>query len=239
MMMKRLIAICFAALMQLASQAQEKVVVDANVTPRTLQGQFDNVKVSGNINLVLSQSNAVSLAVSASEEKYTGDISTIVENGTLRIFWSGSNSWTKNRKLTVYLGFNQISAIAATGASNVIVVGAIRQDELKIDLSGASNMVATLDLLSFTISLSGASEAKLDGNVRQLTVNSSGASDVNAYGLEAEICSASASGASDLKLKVYQELNAVASGASHIYYKGDAPKVNIKNSGVSKIESRN
>ena len=239
MIMKKLITICFAALMQLSSQAQENVVVDANVTPRTLQGEFDKVRVSGSINLILSQSDEVSLAVSASDAKYTGDISTVVENGTLRIFWSGGNTWTKNRQLTVYLGFKQISAIAVSGASNVRVVGQIKQDELKIDLSGASNMKGTLDLKSFTIALSGASEAKLDGSVRQLTINSSGASDVNAYELEAESCSVSASGASDLKVKVSQELNAVASGASHIYYKGDAQKVNIKNSGVSKIESRN
>jgi len=239
MMMKKIIAVFFAAFMQFAAQAQENVVVDANVTPRTLQAQFDNVKVSGSINLVLSQSDAVSLAVSASEEKYIADISTLVENGTLRIFWSGGNNWTKNRQLTVYLGFKQISAIGASGASNVRVVGKIKQDELKIDLSGASNIKGTLDLKSFTISLSGASEAKLDGNVRQLTINSSGASDVNAYNLEAESCSASASGASDLKLNIAQELNAVASGASHIYYKGNVPKLNIKNSGVSKIESRN
>ena len=237
--MKKLITICFAALMQLSSQGQERVVVDANVTPRMVQGEFDKVRVSGNINLILSQSDAVSLAVSASDAKFTADISTVVEDGTLRIFWSGGNTWTKNRQLTVYLGFRQIPVIAASGACNVRVVGKIKQDEMKIDLSGASNMKGTLDLNSFTISLSGASEAKLDGNVRQLTINSSGASDVNAYDLKVESCSASASGASDLKLNVSQELNAVASGASHIYYKGDAPKVNIKNSGVSKIESRN
>ncbi len=237
--MKKLIAICFAALVQLSSQAQERVVVDANVATRMLQGDFDKVKVSGNINLVLSQSDAVSLAVSASEAKYTADISTVVEDRTLRIFWSGGNNWTKNRQLKVYLAFKQLSALAVSGASTVVVVGSITQDDLKMDLSGASTMKGTLDLKIFSISLSGASEARLDGNVLQLTINSSGASDIDAYKLEAETCSASASGASDLKLNVSQELNAVASGASHIYYKGDAQKVNIKNSGVSKIESRN
>lgn len=236
--MKKILIIASALLLHFTVRAQE-ILVDANITPRSLQGQFDNVKVSGNIKLILSQGDAVSIAVSAAQEKYIADITTVVENNTLRIYWSGDNNWAKNRQLTVYLGFKQISAIAASGASSIIAVGSIKQDALKIDLSGASNMKASFDLQSLTISLSGASEAKLDGKVQKLNINSSGASDVNAYGLEAVSCSASASGASDLKVKVTQELDAVASGASHIYYTGDAEKVNIKNSGVSKIERRN
>ncbi len=238
MMMKKLIAIGIAALMQLSSQAQESVVIDANVTARTLQEKFDKIRVSGNINLVLSQADRASLAVSASEQKYTADIVTVVENGTLRISWAGGNSWSRNRQLTVYVGFNQISAIEASGASDVRIVGSIQQEELKIDLTGASNLRGSLDLKLFVISLSGASEARLNGKAKQLTINSSGASDVHAYDLAVETCNASASGASDLKLKVSEELNAVASGASHIYHKGEAQKINVKSSGVSKVERR-
>ena len=168
--MKKIAAICLALSLQFGSYAQDNVVIDANVTPRTLKSQFDKIKVSGNIKLILSQSDDVSLAVSASNEKYIADISTSVENNTLRIYWAGDNNWTRNRELTVYLGFKQISGIVASGASTVVGVGAIRQDALKIDLSGASNLKGSFDLKSFTIDLSGASDAKIEGKVQQLKI---------------------------------------------------------------------
>ncbi|RYF84779.1 MAG: DUF2807 domain-containing protein [Chitinophagaceae bacterium] len=231
--MKKTAIVLIAFLCQLALQAQD-VVLDANVMPRSISGSFDNIRLSGNIKLVLSQGNDVSLAVSASQEKYADEIKTEIENNTLRIFTAADN-WVRKKEYTVYLGFKQIAALAASGAGSIKVVGPLVLKDFKVDLSGASNIHGTLNVESLTIALSGASAAKLSGTAKHLNINSSGASDVNAFGLQSMFCSANAAGASDLRVNATQELNAVASGASHIYYKGDAEKVNIKNSGVSKV----
>jgi hypothetical protein len=89
-----------------------------------------------------------------------------------------------------------------------------------------------------SIGLSGASQAKINGKTQTLDIDCSGASDVKFFGLEAETCNATASGASDMEINASKELNAIASGASHIFYMGEAV-ANVKASGVSKIAKRN
>ncbi len=218
--------------------AQKEIVVDPNASVRTISAAFNHIKVSNNIKLILSQSDVVSLAVSASEEKYKNQIQTVVENNTLRIFseegnWSGS----KNRQLTVYLSFKNLEKLDVGGASQVLASNPIKLNTLSIDLSGAAVLRAAIDIQNLTLELSGASKARLSGVANTVSLECSGASDVGAYELTMQTCSATASGASDLQLHVEKALNAVASGASRIYYKGE-PTTNIRNSGVSKIEKR-
>lgn len=238
--MKKIIVVCIFWLMQFTALAQDQLVVDANASVRELQGAFNKIKISGSIKVILNQSADVALAVSASEEKYKASLKTVVENNTLKIYWDGASNWSnKNRQLTVYVSFKELTEINASGASDIIVVGVLSSDKLQINLSGATNMKADINATQFTIELSGASEARLKGKASVLNVNCSGASDMNAYELSAESCNATASGASDLNITVNKEINAEASGASHIYYKGNAAVTNIKASGVSKVSKKN
>ena len=87
--------------------------------------------------------------------------------------------------------------------------------------------------------LSGASKANLQGSINHLNIECSGASDVNGYDLIADNAEVKASGASDIMLSVVNELNAEASGASHIYYKGKPTVMHVTASGVSKISPTN
>jgi Putative auto-transporter adhesin, head GIN domain len=238
--MKKSVILCVVYFLCLAcGRTEAQVVVDAHAQVRTLNGDFNKIKVSGSIKVVLSQSDNVALAVSASQDKYIGDIKTVLENNTLRIYSSGE-SWGggKSRELTVYLSFKDLTEIQVSGASKVLAPGEMHLEKLRIELSGASEIKADLSIQNLTVQLSGASEARLEGKAKMLDVECSGASDINFYSLQSETCNAVASGASDMEINVTKELNAVASGASHIYYKGEAA-ANVKNSGVSKISKRN
>lgn len=240
MNMKKIIVLLFLGLASLQSAtAQDQVVVDANAILRNVEKDFNKIKVSGSIKLVISQGNDIALALSASEDKYIVDIRTVVENNTLKISQAG-DSWgsSKNRQLTVYLSVKELVEIQVAGAANVIGSGEIKTEKLKINLSGASQLRADLSVQMLTMDLSGASKAKLNGKAAMLDIECSGASDVNFFELDAETCNATASGASDMEINVSKELNATASGASHIFYKGGAV-ANVKASGVSKIAKRN
>jgi hypothetical protein len=68
-----------------------------------------------------------------------------------------------------------------------------------------------------------------------LNIESSGASDVKGYGFSADFCTASVSGASDVNITVNKELTAHASGASNVYYRGDAVIKDMHASGASSI----
>jgi Putative auto-transporter adhesin, head GIN domain len=238
--MKKIIFSSLFTCISLFTAAQDQLLVDPNATVRALKGNFNKIIVSGNIKVMLSQSMEVSLAVSALQEKYKEGLKTVIENNALKIYWDGGNNWNyRNRQLTAYLSFKDIQEIECSGASEIKLLGNMNSDQLKIELSGASKFKGIVTLNSFTLQLSGASQAKLEGKTSFLSIDCSGASDVDAYELLADTCNAGASGASDIRLNVGKELNAQASGASHIYYKGTATVANVEKSGVSKVSRKN
>lgn len=238
--MKKLLMVLVLLLFQLNSHAQEQFVMDENASLRTLTESFDKITVSNNIKLIISQGVETALAVSASQESFKAEIKTEVKDGILNIFWTGDSRWNnKSKNPIVYLSFKEIQSIEVSGASSVNVMGVLALKKFNIALSGASKFSATLKTPILMMDLSGSSKANLLGNVNQLNIECSGASDINGYDLIAETADVKASGASDIMLSVVHELNAEASGASHIYYKGKPMVTHVIASGVSKIVPTN
>ena len=113
-----------------------------------------------------------------------------------------------------------------------------KADNLKLGLSGASNLKGKLDAQKLMIDLSGASDMTLSGSVGQVNIEASGASNFKGFDMVVDFCDARASGASDISITVNKELSAHASGASDIKYKGSGLIRDIKTSGASNISRR-
>lgn len=237
--MKKIILAVFYVLFFLTTVAQQQLVIDANASLRTLKGSYNKIMVANAIKVIITQSDIESIAVSASEEKYKDDIQTEVDNNTLRIYYKGGNDWKgKDRKLRVYVSFKNLSQLEVSGASDVAGVGKITLNEFTLNISGASTVKADLAVKKMEMDIKGASRASLSGNVEMLNLDCSGATDVNAYDLKIFNANVTASGASDVDISVEKELNASASGASRIHYKGNVPVVNAKTTGASSITKK-
>ena len=217
-------------------KAQKAFVTDANAEQRTLSGSFNTIKVSGGIDLYLSQFDSESIAISASEQKYKERIKTVVENNTLKIYYEGDKTWSGgNKKLKVYVSFKNLEKLQASGASDVQVAGTINVKSLNLNMSGASDFKGAVKVNNLTLELSGASDATISGVTNSITIQSSGASDFKGYDLVTDVCNAKASGASDIHITVNKEISANASGASDISYKGSAVIKDQHTSGASSV----
>ena len=218
-----------------AAYAQKAIVNDPNAEQRTLNGSFNAIKISGGIDLYLSQYETESIAVSASEQKYKDGIKTVIENNTLMIYYDGNRSWNGNKKMKAYVSFKNLQKLQASGACDVQVAGTVNVPSLNLNMSGASDFKGDVKPHILVINLSGASDIKISGSANSVDIESSGASDVKGYDLLIETCSAKASGASDINITVNKELTAEASGASDIYYKGNGVIKNQRTSGASSV----
>jgi hypothetical protein len=238
--MKHVLLSLVTLFVALSSHAQNEIVVDPNASVRMVAGHFDAVKVTGGIDLYLSQSDNVAIAVSAANEDYKEAIKTVIENGTLRIFYDGEKGWIKkDRKLRAYISFSELKKIEASGACDVIVVGSISVTALILQMSGACDFTGIVKLNTLDINLSGASDARISGTAKTVNIKSSGASDVKAFDLVTDICNANISGASDVQITVNSELTASASGASDLKYKGNGVIKEKHSSGASSIVKEN
>ena len=220
------------------AKAQNEVVVDANAELRTVNAPFKAIKVSGAIDLYLSQSADEAVAVSASEDRFRKEIKTIVENGVLKIYFEGDKLWNfiKNRKMKVYVSFRNMDKLEVSGASDVRVSGTINVESLDLHLSGASDFRGDVKLKELSMELSGASDVRISGTAASVNIDCSGASDVKGSGFTVDVCHAKASGASDINIVVNKELTINTSGASKINYTGNALVKEIHSSGASKVK---
>lgn len=234
--MKKYILSVFAILTFFSAVAQKTFVNDANAEVRKLTGSFSNIIISGGIDLYLSQYDNESVAVSASSVEYKQNIKTVVENNTLKIYYDGAKQWNVgNKNMKAYVSFRSIEKLQASGACDVQVAGIIQVPALILNLNGASDFKGAVKVSNLTMELSGASDVKISGTASVVVIQSSGASDVKGYELVTELCTAKASGASDINITVNKELNAHASGASDIFYKGNAVVKDRHSSGASSV----
>lgn len=238
--MKKIFVSVLAAVLMLSATAQKDIINDPNAEARVLSGSFTSIKVTGGIDLFLSEGDQEAIAVSASETKYRDAIKTEINNGQLRIYFEGERSWNnwKNKNLRVYVAYKNLEKLEATGACDVQVSGVITVPSLQLNFSGASDFKGAVSVTDLKIELSGASDVTIKGTATKVDIASSGASDVKGYDLTADFCSAKASGASDIHITVNKELSAHASGASDIKYKGNAVIKEQHTGGASSVEKK-
>jgi len=217
----------------------QKTINDPNAEARQLSG-FHAIKVSNAFDVYIMQGNTEGVAVSASKTEYRDKIKTTVENGTLVIrfddekkFWKGWNGDKQNLK--AYISVKNLDRLSISGACDVNIEDGIKAEELTINISGASDLKGKLDVKKLTVDLSGASDMVINGNASNVNVEASGASDFKAFDLTADFCDARASGASSVSITVNKELNASASGASDVKFKGNGLIRDIKTSGASSV----
>lgn len=233
-MKKQLAVMGLVMAMFTASAQQKQVISDANAQQRNLNG-FHAIKVSHAFDVYISQGNEEGVVVSAKNPEFRDKITTEVKDGVLIIgyderMWKGGN-----RNLKAYISVKELDKLSASGACDVVITGTLKAKELSIDLSGASDLKGTIEAEFLSADLNGASDVSINGKVSGLKVEASGASDFKGYDLQTEKCDAKASGASDIKITVNKELNAEASGASGVSFKGTGVIRDIKSSGASSI----
>ena len=237
--MKYFFFIIFLLTCFIGAVAQKTIVNDPNAEVRTINGSFNNITVSGGIDLYLSQYDKEAVAVSATSVEYRNDIKTVVENNTLKIYYDGNNHWNSgNKKLKAYVSFKTLEKLKATGSCDIQVAGEIKVPTLILEMNGSCDFKGAVKVSSLTMDLNGASDVKISGSAQSVIMQSSGASDVDGYDLVTDVCTAKASGASDINITVNKELNAHASGASDINYKGNAVVKEMHSSGASSVSRK-
>ena len=147
--------------------SQETVINDANAAIRNVT-PFSGIKVSGGIDIYLSQGGDYSLAVSASEEKYRDNIKTEVKNGVLAISYNNDHFGRNygDKKLRVYISFKTLESLEGSGASDFIINGTLVSNSMLVKLSGASDVKGSVKITDLSLELSGASTVTINGTAQ-------------------------------------------------------------------------
>lgn len=219
--------------------AQNTIVHDANAELRNISS-FHAIEVSNGIDLLLKQGSQEAVAVSASDPEIRNRIKTVVENGTLKIYFDNKGLHESNNKknLKAYVSCKNIDGLEANSGADVNTDGNLSVGSLNITLSSGADFDGMITATQLNIDQSSGSDMTIKGKVNDLKITTTSGSDFNGYELASETCQADASSGSDIEITVNKTLQAQASSGGGIKYKGNGVITNVSNSSGGKIKKQ-
>jgi hypothetical protein len=185
---------------------------------------FQNVTVASGIDLYLTQGSTEGVKLVAHED-LINDVVIQKEGNSLTVKYKNNISWgrmMKGQSIKVYVTCKNISAITASGGSDVYGQNTLKTNTLNITASGGSDVKLSIATQNLELRTSGGSDVELKGTATNMSATASGGSDIDALELIVDYAKVTASGGSDANVNVSKGLEASASGGSDVSYKGNA-----------------
>jgi len=179
--MKKITTLFSCLVLSVALWSQQQIS-DPNAQVRTVK-EFHAIHVGNAFDVYLSQGTEDKVVVSAKEQKDVESIIVEVKNGVLWVNYDHKKWYKGNRKLKAYISFKEINELVISGACDVDISGTLTaKDDLKIDLSGASDLTGKIEVgKALSFELSGASDAKMTGKATNIVIDASGASSFKGF----------------------------------------------------------
>lgn len=191
-------------------------------TENRTAGKFTGLDVGGNIDLYVKQDSVRSVRVEA-DENLMQYIEVKMEGDKLVIQPKDGYNLSGSKHIKVYVSSPVFKRLEASGACDIIGENVLSSaDEISVDVSGASSAELELKAPKVSGEMTGASNLKLKGQTKELYISGSGASHAKCFELLSENAEVDVSGASSADVFASVKLNADATGASDVRYKGNA-----------------
>ncbi len=179
---------------------------------------FSSVETSHGWDLVLEQGTGHEMTIEA-EQNIIDLLKTEVENGVLRIYFEKGVRIRRSKRKRIYLTFENLESITASGGSDVKAESALEVADLDMKFSGGSDLsLNSLRVEDLKMQLSGGSDANINFRaISRMEVSASGGSDLSLTNFKGDYCKLELSGGSDATLKgSVAEAYIAASGGSDI-----------------------
>lgn len=221
-----------------------------NTETRSL-GPFSEVQTQEGIEVILKAGNKEEARIEA-DGLDVSEVLTDIMGGTLKIHLEGDNY--RSIDVRVYVTFKQLSGLASSSGSSIVVESPVTAGDFEIDVSSAGRVRVTVDADDVEVEvsssgsvdlvvkaayleadLSSSGELNVSGNVGRVDVETSSAAEFDGYALAANEASLRSSSGSSIKVAVTEKLDARASSGSSIRYKGDPARTNVESSSGGSI----
>jgi hypothetical protein len=230
------IALCMGITACVHGQMRRSVTGNHNVVKKErTTDSFTGIKVSTGIDVYLKQGDEFSLAVEADENLHEYII-TEVKNGILDIY-TEANIRNADRK-RVYVTMKDITSLRSTSAGDIYGETPVKTDNLKLSASSAGDIKLEVYADNVDIDISSSGDITLSGEAATLNANLSSAGDLNAFNFKVKEAEVSVSSAGDADIYVTEKLNARASSAGDVNYKGDPKFIDAHSSSAGGIHKR-
>jgi hypothetical protein len=196
---------------------------------------FNKVKVSGIVNLYLSQGDTESLRIEG-DEKWVEKLKVQQRGDRLTIsLKEGNKSFSKNEKVEVHLQLKDLRELEFEGAGQIKSSSILELDELRIIGSGVGNIILELEADRVEADLNFVGNMELKGAAKELQIDNEGIGNIDASKLISQWVELNSSGIGKISVHAEEELTMNVSGIGAVSYTGNPNKVNENISGLGKV----
>ncbi len=189
---------------------------------RTVNSDFDVIKVQQGINLYLTQGNSTEINVEA-DENILNLLITEVKNGELKVYFDKNVYRAKARN--VYLTTNTISKIRTSSGASVKSENTLQVKSLDLDSSSGSSIKIYVNAEEVTSKSSSGADIDIYGKTQTFSANASSGSSIDADKLETVDAYAKASSGANIDVNVSGKFTANASSGGDIDFEGNPTNV--------------
>jgi hypothetical protein len=198
-------------------------------------GDFDEVKVSTGMKVVLVQSDKNLITVEADENLHEV-IKTELKRDELNIF--SEERIKKAKKLLITVEFNRIEKLTSSSGAMVSTDDLIHLKDFSTKASSGSQQNLGVNAQNLQARASSGSHIKLNGKAEKVDLKASSGAHIKGSGLVTEDCFADVSSGAHIYIDVTNEFEGEASSGGHIYYSGSPSTVSINESSGGNIRKQ-
>jgi hypothetical protein len=190
---------------------------------RSIDSDFETIKVQQGITVFLTQEDATELKVEA-DENIIDLLITEVRDNELKIYFEKNVYRAKARN--VYLTTNSISNIKTSSGASVKSENSIQTSKLSLRSSSGSSIRVSVNAEEVTSDASSGANIRIEGKTNSFSASASSGSSIDADKLESTNAYSKASSGANIDLNVTGTLTAKASSGGDIDYEGSPSDVN-------------
>jgi hypothetical protein len=245
--MKKKIEILLLALFAIGVgqvHAQQVKATDSLVTINPSVSNFNELKIGGPVDIVITQGSTESLKLTVPAEVKDRVVAE-VSGHVLRIHnkhdnWGQSEkSWYSDKsywhrthaRIVAYVTVKELRKITLSGSGTMAFDNGLTTDEMKLTLRGSGDMHGKITTKYLATKVSGSGKITISGSAEHSKVSVTGSGNFIAADLVTSNSIVKISGSGDAKVNASEEIYAGVSGSGGVSYTGGAKKVTSTKSG--------
>ena len=222
------------------NSSRKSLEAGEQVSDEQLLSGITQVKVSGIINLYLSQGDKESIRIEGDEKAV--ELLTITENGAQIEIGYDSEDRVKNIfenfPPDVYLTLSDLNKLSFDGVGSIQTVQTIQVDELLILGNGIGKIALEVEAKTIDATFNMMGNITLSGRVETISLSNDGMGKIDASALIAQKMTLNSSGIGSVNIHCEEELSITLNGIGSVDYTGNPKVIKEEVNGIGKV-SRN
>ncbi|MDR2571725.1 MAG: DUF2807 domain-containing protein [Oscillospiraceae bacterium] len=208
--------------------AQEDFTFDVSQLTSVTISMFCNIEIYS------APSDTITLRIQPNLMEYIE----VNESGGILDVWStrNINTTSPNNIPVLTISTPSLSRLTLNGAGKFTVHDTITGDSLTINMNGAVDGTAKMDVDNFTVSLAGASDMTFSGRADTANFSIAGAGNISALSLQTRDSAVNIAGAGTVRINCTDNLKVSAGGVGSVEYTG-SPKLDISRGGLVSVKN--